>query len=98
MSQCHTRGEWLFASFSRALHHANQTRPVDRNSAFQLARTGIAQSRKIVGIECVTDIIQSAPASSAKHLEKLVGFHLPFEISGEVAPVGNHDRSHGKID
>src|SRR5262245_40947548 len=98
VSQFYTGGKRLLAALNSGVHHANQAWPIHWRSAFELSRSRIAQPRKILSIESLTQIIQTAPTGPAKHLKQFIGFDLPFEVAGEITTLGHNDRAHGKVD
>src|SRR5438045_6096611 len=75
----------MLTVLGRGMHHTKQARPIDLRCAPQLPGTRVAQSWQISGIKSVTEIVQTAPACAAKHLEKFVRFHLALEVAGEIA-------------
>src|SRR5262249_62109324 len=80
------------------MHDAYQTGPIYLGCASQLARFCVAQTRQIVRVKRVTDVIETAPTGATKHLEKLVRFDLALEITGEITSIGHDHRAHRKID
>src|SRR5262249_45450010 len=80
------------------MHDAYQTGPIYLGCASQLARFCVAQTRQIVRVKRVTDVIETAPTGATKHLEKLVRFDLALEITREITSIGDDHRTHRKID
>lgn len=97
-AQFHRGGERLLAALGRAVHHADQARPVDLRRALQLPRPGEAQARLVGREKNEAGVVQSAATGPAKHLQELVRLHLALKISREITGVSDEDRAHGKVD